>query len=111
MADTAAERLAKALDLPGIWENHVRGAQRAIDAGWVHRDDLLAQGWTPPPDPWETVAQDAWDALLDDEHENRIDHSWDPEVHPAQRRLLDYFRDALTADEARAIAARIEEGT
>lgn len=33
------------------WRIAVRIAQRAIDAGWVQRDDLIAQGWTPPADP------------------------------------------------------------
>lgn len=48
-----------------------RVAQRAIDAGWVQRDDLVAQGWTPPPDPHEDIARalcnEAWPLTRNDE--------------------------------------------
>lgn len=62
MADTAAERLARTMEPDGDWHLGewriaVRIAERAILAGWVHRDDLIAQGWTPPPDPWEAIAR------------------------------------------------------
>lgn len=53
---TAAERLA--LDMSPVTAGTVVAvAQRAIDAGWVHRDDLVAEGWTPPPDPHEAIAR------------------------------------------------------
>lgn len=74
-------------------------AQRAVDAGWVHRDSLVAEGWTPPPDPWETIAR-----AIHNEHFGTgctgtcLAHS---NIYAAVRRLM-------TADEAQAIAGRIE---
>lgn len=50
---------------------YVRMAQRAIDAGWVHRDDLVAEGWTPPPDPHEAIARELHGALFDIDHAER----------------------------------------
>lgn len=50
-----AKALAKALDPHRVWNIDQRLAQRAVKAGWVQRDTLIAeleaQGWTPPPDP------------------------------------------------------------
>lgn len=44
----------------------VARAQRAIDAEWVQRDDLIAQGWTPP-DPYEDVARELSTLIYPDE--------------------------------------------
>lgn len=103
-ADTAAERLAKALyltDSPS--DGAMRGAQRAIDDGWVHRGDLIAQGWTPP-DPWEAIAYAAHTAAWPT-------HAWGPSPG-YQSRLVEFFRDLIPDEgEAQYLAARIEEGT
>lgn len=105
MADTAAERLAKAMGSAAVGWAHI--TQRAIDAGWVHRDDLIAQGWTPPPDPWEAIARDLCEAVWP------ITAAVDlfaPDTPSA--RMLAAVRDLIPDEaEARTIAARIEEGT
>lgn len=43
---------------------YVRMAQRAIDAGWVQRDDLVAQGWTPPTDSHEDIAREMYAGMF-----------------------------------------------
>lgn len=116
MADTAAERLARTMQPDGDWplgerrialgerRIAVRIAQLAVDAGWVHRDDLVAEGWTPPPDPWETIARDVWLFLFPG-------GEWLAPEFESQRSLVRYMRETITKAEARTIAARIEEGT
>lgn len=86
---------------------HTEVAQRAIDAGWVQRDTLLAeleaQGWTPPPDPWEPIAREVCDALA-----REFGTTWVAE-HPAISDVLTAaVRHLHTEDEARAIAGRIK---
>lgn len=80
-------------------------AQRAIDAGWVQRAELIAeleaQGWTPPPDPWEVIARSVWLFLFPG-------GEWLAPEFESQRNLVQYMRDLHTEDEARAIAGRIE---
>jgi len=102
MVDTAAERLAASLYPSGLTptKSAVEAAQRAIANGWVHRangwvhrDDLIAEGWTPPPDPWEAIARRLF-------------------TFGVFQDLLAAVRDLIPDEaEARAIAARIEEGT
>lgn len=81
---------------------HTYPAQRAIDEGWVQRDTLIAeleaQGWTPPPDPWEVIARSVWLFLFPG-------GEW---LFESQRNLVQYMREVFTEDEARAIAGRIE---
>jgi hypothetical protein len=109
MAKTAAERLARTMEPDGDWHLDewriaVRIAQRAIAAGWVQRDDLIARGWTPPPDPWEAIARDVWLFLFPG-------GEWLAPEFESQRSLVRYMRETITKAEARTIAARIEEGT
>lgn len=84
---------------------HTEVAQRAIDAGWVQRDTLIAeleaQGWTPPPDPWEVIARSVWLFLFPG-------GEWLAPEFESQRNLVQYMREVFTEDEARAIAGRIE---
>ena len=101
-----AEALARVLWGANTFLARYELAQRAIDAGWVQRDTLIAeleaQGRVPPPDPWEPIARKLYRSLL-------TMQEWDPQRHAQQADLLDAVRDLLTEDEARAIAARIEE--
>lgn len=103
-----AKALAEVMFPDGSWwaSAWTSGAQRAIDAGWVQRDTLIAeleaQGWTPPPDPWEAIARKLYRSLPLTMQE------WDPQRHAQQADLLDAVRDMITEDEARAIAGRIE---
>lgn len=76
-------------------------AQRAVKAGWVHRDSLVAEGWTPPPDPCETIARSVWLFLFPG-------GEWLAPEFESQRNLVQHMREVFTADEARAIAGRIE---
>ena len=102
-----AKELAKVLYPGGIVDAGLRHVQRAIDAGWVQRDTLLAeleaQGWTPPPDPWEPIAREVCDALA-----REFGTTWVAE-HPAISDVLTAaVRHLHTEDEARAIAGRIK---
>ena len=109
MAKTAAERLARTMEPDGDWHLDewriaVRIAQRAIAAGWVQRDDLIARGWTPPPDPWEAIARALADAVWPLTRDAAL---FAPDT--PSRRLLAAVRDLIPDEaEARAIAARIE---
>lgn len=88
---------------------HTYPAQRAIDVGWVHRDSLIAEGWTPPPDPHEDIARELWAALADMWPVGTV---WQPHRSKTQADLLALVRRMFPdADEAWAIAGRIEEGT
>ena len=72
-------------------------AQRAIVAGWVQRDDLIAQGWTPPPDPHEDIARELYAGMFTS--------PWNPErsdiacdLRAAVRRIPDHLaRDVAEA--------------
>ena len=95
MADTAAERLARTMEPDG---DAVRIAERAILAGWVHRDDLIAQGWTPPPDPHEDIAREL--------HAGMFTSPWNPERSDIACDLLAAVRripDHLARDVAEAL--------
>ena len=102
-----AMALAEVMFPDGSWwaSAWTSGAQRAIDAGWVQRDTLIAeleaQGWTPPPDPWEVIARSVWLFLFPG-------GEWLASEFESQRNLVQYMRDLHTEDEARAIAKRIE---
>ena len=101
-----AKALAEVMFPDGSWGPvRASGAQRAIDAGWVQRDTLIAeleaQGWTPPPDPWEVIARSVWLFLFPG-------GEWLASEFESQRNLVQYMRDLHTEDEARAIAGRIE---
>jgi len=82
---------------------HTYPAQRAIDAGWVQRDTLIAeleaQGWTPPPDPHVEIARALAAEMWGD---GWTDHG------PYYIKLRSAVRRLHTEDEAQAIAGRIE---
>lgn len=104
MSDVSEQAKALANDL---WPSglYAEVAQRAIDANWVQRDTLIAeleaQGWTPPPDPWEVIARSVWLFLFPG-------GEWLAPEFESQRNLVQYMREVFTEDEARAIAGRIE---
>ena len=109
MSDVSEQAKALAADLYPAVRTPIASAkiaaQRAIDAGWVQRDTLMAeleaQGWTPPPDPWEVIARSVWLFLFPG-------GEWLASEFESQRNLVQYMRDLHTEDEARAIAGRIE---
>ena len=109
MSDVSEQAKALAADLYPAVRTPIASAeiaaQRAIDAGWVQRDTLIAeleaQGWTPPPDPWEVIARSVWLFLFPG-------GEWLAPEFESQRNLVQYMRDLHTEDEARAIAGRIE---
>lgn len=111
MSDVSEQAKALAADLYPAVRTPIASAeiaaQRAIGAGWVQRDTLIAeleaQGWTPPPDPWEPIAREVCDALA-----REFGTTWVAE-HPAISDVLTAaVRRLHTEDEARAIAKRIE---
>lgn len=110
MADTAAERLARTMEPDGDWHLDewriaVRLAQRAVGAGWVHRDDLIAQRWAPPPDPWEAISRFIAGRLWTADGEYFGDFC----EGTVAGSLLAAVRDLIPDEaEARSIAARIE---
>lgn len=55
---------ADPISSPASWQSAVRMAKRAIDAGWVQRDDLVAQGWTPPTDSHEDIAREMYAGMF-----------------------------------------------
>lgn len=144
MSDVSEQAKALADELHWTTEVGRQIAQGAIDVGWVHRDSLVAEGWTPPskpvdptealvaaayrwaasrcyqpgeegaeadlwfkvrahrtppPDPCKTIARELYKAVWGD---TAVYGS------PAHTDLLAAVRRLLTADEARAIAGRIE---
>lgn len=113
-----AKALAEVMFPDGSWwaSPWTSGAQRAIDAGWAPRDTLIAeleaQGWTPPPDPWEVIARSVWLFLFPGGEWLAPEFgSGDVACNRAiesQRNLVQYMREVFTEDEARAIAGRIE---
>lgn len=85
-----AEALARAMwghDVVGLGR---QAAQRAIDAGWQ-----------PPPNPWETIARSVWLFLFPG-------GEWAAPEFESHRDLVQYMREVFTAEEAQAIAGRIE---
>lgn len=120
MSDVSEQAKALAADLYPAVRTPIASAeiaaQRAIGARWVQRDTLIAeleaQGWTPPPDPWEVIARSVWLFLFPGGEWLAPEFgSGDVACNRAiesQRNLVQYMREVFTEDEARAIAGRIE---
>lgn len=90
-----AEALARVLWGANTYLARYELAQRAIDAGWQ-----------PPPDPHETIARELWAALADMWPVGTV---WQPHRSKTQADLLALVRRMFPdADEARAIAGRVE---
>lgn len=115
MADTAAERLAKAMYPWGGDALMIKPAQRAIvgsSLGVVPQPYACvahdALGTPPPPDPWEAIARE----LHDRSAHNTLHRTGCTSSCGVRADLLAAVRDLIPDEaEARTIAARIEEGT
>lgn len=55
-----AEQIANALDLAGVFEEHVAGVRRAIAGGWI-TPGPACEGYVPTLDPLVQAVLDAYD--------------------------------------------------